>query len=113
MNSESLLKTITEHHLSVRRIPLQIISVHEGHHRDRHPNAEIILREVKRKIAGVWKTEQAEFIRVIKVPDNAGWWMCQSLSNHSSSQVAWSKKHNHLAPTLEESVQLFLDSLNK
>lgn len=45
-----------------------------------------------------------------KVPEYAGWWMCQQVSN-TDTRTQWSYKHDNLAPTLEESVRLFLSKL--
>lgn len=45
-----------------------------------------------------------------KVPKNAGYWMCKQVK-HTSSTVRWNTKKDNLAPTLEESINLFLKNL--
>jgi len=113
MTNDELLETIAEHFLSVRRIPLQRISIYNKIHRDHYPNADIVHRDVKQKIDGVWTTVTKEFLKVTTVPKHAGWWMCQSLSKAASTIVYWDRRIHHLAPTLKESVQAYLDSLTK
>jgi len=110
MTDSELLETIAEHFLSVRRIPLRRISVYHGMHRARYPDAKIVLRDVKRKIDGAWKTVSEEYLKVTTIPKHAGWWMCQPLDNNTFSRVEWDRKIHHLAPTLKESVQAYLDS---
>lgn len=43
-------------------------------------------------------------------PTYAGYWMCKKV-NSTSSTVSWNIKTDNLAPTLEESVKLFLEKL--
>lgn len=50
--------------------------------------------------------------REITIPEHAGWWMCQSIEN-TSSMIGWNIKEHNLAPTLEESVGLYLSKLKQ
>jgi hypothetical protein len=111
MTDAELLEIIARHCLSIRRIPLQMINILEGRHRNEHPDGIIILRDIDRKIDGVWRKVPAEFIQLTRVPPHAGWWMCQSLSNSTGSIVSWSEKKHYLAPTLKESVQAFIKAI--
>jgi len=113
MNDREILDAIEEHFLSVRRIPLETVSVYEGHHRDRHPDGETILRDVKRKIDGKYTSVKAEYVRVVTVPKFAGWYMCQSLAGTTRSCIDWNRKEHNLAPSLSESIGLYLESLSR
>lgn len=53
-----------------------------------------------------------KFRREVRVPEHAGWWMCQQVGN-TSSTVRWDKSRHNLASTLEGSIMLFIDSLEK
>jgi hypothetical protein len=42
-----------------------------------------------------------------KIPQHPGYWMCKRVNN-TRSRVEWNDKTDNLAPTLEESINLYL-----
>lgn len=48
---------------------------------------------------------------VERIPPHAGHWMCQPSPDSMIATVTWSTSLNHPAPTLEGSVNLYLESL--
>ncbi len=127
MNPEELLSSIVSHGLSIRQIPLKVVSQHDM--RFHKEGNEIVEWDVPCDKPGApsyeWLRSQnsasfiyddatrkitRRFTRETTVPKHAGWWMCQTVGD-TSSRVEWRKDHAHLAPTLEESVRLFLSSI--
>lgn len=94
MNSIDTLAAIKRHGLAIRQIPETITSLF--HIRHAKPDSEIITRSGQK------------YVREVRTPGNAGFWMCQQVTN-TSSMVQWSVKRHHLAATLEESVALFIE----
>ena len=78
--------------LSVRQIPLEVIEIFDPRHGLR--GGELIQ----------WR--ERPMVKIVRIPEHAGWWMCQKVG-HTSSGVSWDKKRDNLAPTLEESVALY------
>ena len=78
--------------LSVRQIPLEDVSTFDPRH----------YQEGDERIT--WNGR--DMVRRVRIPEHAGWWMCQK-SRDTSSGVFWNKKLHNLAPTLEESVALY------
>ncbi len=56
----------------------------------------------------VWRIDGRE----VKAPEHAGWWMCKPVDN-TTCMVDWDAKKDNLAPTLEESVALYVSKLNQ
>lgn len=121
------LTAIIQHGLSVRQIPLQ--TVHRYAMRHHKPGHEIVRYELPNITPELFawhkkhhsdspdfelNEERQTVTRVstqeIKVPQYAGWWLCQKVS-HTSSRVEWNYKTDHLAPTLQESVALCVAGL--
>ena len=128
------LEAIIFHGLAVRQIPLITVSEYDFDHymKNTHRVKDFLFAGESIKM---WKPEidyfeknygpteaQAimknfymrfpegrKFMVLTQVPDNAGYWMCKQYPRTSSS-MEWKKAECHLAPTLEESVKLFLDS---
>lgn len=120
------LQVIKDHGLSIRQILLEVVSclswAPDSHLK---PGDEVVEREVTQNKAYLIRTMGKHpafridgdrlFKKVVlsrRVPDHAGWWMCQKVSN-TDSRVLWDHKTCHLAPTLEESVAKFLRACNK
>lgn len=117
------LSAIIKHGLSIRQIPLEVVSLLTFSSGLNTPeNPEIVEYEVTDKGIKKYLLEKKQndpnwrfdgekifrrFIRIVKIPKNAGFWMCKKVSN-TSSRVEWSSKTDNLAPTLEESVKKFL-----
>lgn len=91
----NIIETIEKYNLSIRRIPDKVVSVYEISHI--LPGDEIIGHNGR------------QFARRTKIPKNAGKYMCQSVKN-TSSMVQWNTKTDNLAPSLEESIALFLQN---
>ncbi len=126
------LDTIIKYGLTVRQIPKEKIGTFEMRHHK--PGNEIV--RVKVDLANIGysfelycKTwilpgslnfeidhEKKEITRLytreVKPMEKGGWWMCKQDSGTSSS-ITWSKKTDNLAPTLQESVALFLEGMEK
>jgi len=47
------------------------------------------------------------YLRFVTIPENAGYWMSQE-SRGTSSTMTWNTTKHNLAPTLEESVELYV-----
>lgn len=122
-----ILSAIIEHGLSIRQVPLEVVSLYTFSSGLTFENPEIVEHEVTDKSLKKHLTEKKQndpnwrfdgekvfrrFIRVVKIPNNAGHWMCKQVSN-TSSRVEWSSKTDNLAPTLEKSVEKFLAAINK
>ena len=120
------LAAIIEHGLSVRQIPKLVVGLHTLAHlkpgdtivecelkedyqyaRVKHDSLKYPGNEIHFRIDEETKRVFRRFAQHEETPPDAGYWMCQQVPT-TSSQVTWSKKTCHLAPTLEESVQLFL-----
>lgn len=114
-----ILDTIKKHGLAIRQIPNSVTSICSMFHFK--PGNEVIERECKTISPKTLKTMKGpkenyvvrdrkvflKQVKTVRIPEHAGWWMCQPSANTSAS-MEWSKKAHHLAPTLEESVALFL-----
>lgn len=110
-----ILEMIDKHNLSIRKIPLQTVELYELQH---YKEGDEIVTLTKEEQEKRWRKESAErfikrfpegrkFCRRIKIPDHAGWYMCKQV-NSTDTTVRWNIKTDYLAPTLEESINLFL-----
>lgn len=106
MNAEQPRDALVTHGLMIRQIPEKVVSTLDVRHRDSYPDAKVVERP--NRFGGTYRCLVHE-----RVPENAGWWMCQRSPSHTGAGTQWSAKDHNVAPTLEESVQLFLDSLEK
>mgnify|MGYP006392651267 CR=1 FL=1 len=98
-----ILKAIEEHGLSLRKIPEVTTHLYTKSSLER---SNLLLDDDV-----VFEGPNGrEVVKRFKVPEHAGWWMCQQVLDTDSS-VVWSKKRHHLKPTLEESVLDFLNSV--
>lgn len=115
------LEAIIKHGLSVRQIPMQVVSLMEMRH---HNEGEEIVEEEMTKYGFAWYKKNAidstnwrfdeaaqrvwrRFARKVRVPTDAGCWMCRTTPG-TGSMIEWNTKRHNLAPTLQESVALFL-----
>jgi len=118
------LALIKKYGLSVRQIPLQVVSLMEMH---RHvPGNEVVEREVTGRTPAQVRKHLVNsdnfrfddknnkvfcrYTRSVRTPEHAGWWMCQQ-SRGTGSTVSWGAKTDNLASTLEESVSLCVKQL--
>lgn len=121
------LTVIVEYGLSVRRIPPTVTHTREMHyHREGNTIVEVDVTdrfgfEAARRLArdgSNWRFDEdhkrayRRYTQWVTVPEHAGYWMCQQVSD-TSSTVMWNTRKHHLAPTLSESVKLFLDSVRE
>jgi hypothetical protein len=86
---------IAEYSLSVRHIPRQLIEVNEIRHR--RDGDEVFAAPNGR-----------QFVKRVVIPKHAGMFMVKAVSN-TFSTVRWDARKDNLAPTLEESIRLFLN----
>lgn len=90
-----VLQVIEDYGLSIRHIPhktvdlYNIISFRDGDERFYHEGYK---REMCRRTV---------------IHKHAGYWMCQQIK-HTMSRIEWRSDTHNLAPTLEESLALFL-----
>lgn len=123
------LEAIEMYGLATRQIPKQIASLYAMRHHK--PGNEIVERlctslnfgPFNKKYgndpayAGCYRYDHENkkiyslFSQEITIPEHAGWWMVQP-SHGTSSRMEWNKKRDFLAPTLAESVTLFLASIS-
>lgn len=90
-----VLQVIEDYGLSIRHIPHKIVDLHNiRHFRDGD----------ERFYSEVYK---GEMCRRTTIHRYAGYWMCRQVIS-TSATVTWSAEHHFLAPTLEESLALFL-----
>lgn len=101
MNNDDLINTIVEYGLSIRQIPYSVSSCYEIRH---FKEGDKIIERTVRTQDGFVKRQYC--VRT-NIPKNAGYWMCRQVKS-TNSQVQWDSRIDNLAPTLEESVQLFL-----
>jgi len=123
------LTAIEVHGLAIRQIPREIVSCYSiTKHK---PENEIVETECTALNFGPWVENHKDDVELMqhyridyenrkiyrlltletKTPENAGFWMVQP-SRDTSSMMRWDKKQHFLAPTLAESVQLYLASLD-
>lgn len=95
MNTLDLIK---KYGLSIRQVPTEVVSIHNPHNGIQEDDEEIF-----------WNNRK--MLRRTKTPQHAGYWMCQVVAN-TDSRVQWSYQTCNLAPTLEESVAKFVESLS-
>lgn len=101
-NAMDTLSAIKHYGLHIRKMPEIKVSVYSASSFDRFKAAGESVEMIK------WNGR--DMCRVTHVPDHAGWWMCKR-DNSTSSRIEWSIKTDNAAPTLEESVSLFLKSI--
>jgi hypothetical protein len=96
----NIFEEITKHNLSVRRIPDGVVEVNEIRHRRDGD-------EVFTSLPSPHFPNGRQFVRRVRIPKHAGWFMVKPV-NDTGSIVRWNAKEDNLAPTLEESIALFL-----
>lgn len=122
------LEAIERCGLATRQIPREVISLYAMRHH--LPGNKVVEEETKSLNFGPWLAKHggdAEFMRnyridhetkkifrlytqSVRVPEFAGYWMVQP-SSSMGSRMDWNLKEHFLAPTLAESVSLFLASI--
>jgi hypothetical protein len=124
MNTLDLIKS---HGLVLRQIPLSVSRLSEmRHHKEGNEIIKTVLKDMTPSRYAYHKKHHSAsadfelddtrqqvtrlYSRSVRIPGNAGHWMCKQVSG-TSSMVRWDSKTDNLAPTLEESVALFVASL--
>ena len=126
---KNTLEIILKYGLSIRQIPPTITSLyHYSKKSHKREGGEIVVSEFnkdnrfdyeylkeanKNSESFIYddKTKRVyrKCIRTTRTPKYAGYWMCKQVKS-SGEIVRWSTKADNLAPTLEESVRMFLSS---
>lgn len=115
---ENLIEIIQKHSLTVRCLPYEVISYYSYRKGDEERvtkpsyDSEGKIRDVKKSVvfSEVW---QRKMIKEERNVDRGGWWYVKETKN-TNSTVRFSRKHDKFfAPTLEEAIKLYLDSLTK
>lgn len=88
--------------ISIRQIPLKVTETYDIRH---YKEGDETFKEVFNRGN---TTVEREFCRRYRIPDNAGYWMCQ-ISKQTMSTVRWNSNEHNLAPTLEESLELLIN----
>lgn len=122
------LEIIKKYGLSIRQIPKEVVSLYSMLHRKE--GNEIVYHDIdmsnrkyelyKKKLINrqdfIFDDErqraQRMFTKEVRIPKNPGFWMCKQV-NSTNGSVTWNKKEDNLAPTLEDSVKLFLSKTAK
>lgn len=128
MTDQETFDAIIKYGLSIRQIPKEI---HSHFTMERYNPLEHTVVEQEVTLPNVykyWKNQDPDHcakhvrfddVRQIiyrkyacetKIPQYAGYWMCKQV-NDTSSKVQWIMQNSNLAPTLNESVELFLKQL--
>lgn len=112
---------IVKHGLMVRQVPFEVVNLYSAHHLSRggvlveqklpddSPYRAYILAHLGEdyRLDEVTGALYRRYAREVVIPKHPGWWMCKTIKG-TGSMVQWSSKTDCLAPTLEESVQLWL-----
>lgn len=97
----NILELIQQHSLIVRCLPHVVVShwrLREGETPDLKENQTIVTRDGR------------EYLREEKAVEKGGWWIIQRAA-HTGATINFSLKKDYVAPTIEEAMQMFLDSL--
>jgi hypothetical protein len=124
-----ILSAILEHGLSIRQIPASVREVWGYNEKLIKPEYKIEWLVVDSKLTAeqfqtridrgfltrdVFKYEDnklwRKYMTNVRIPQNAGYWMCKKVT-HTSSTVQWDMKTDNLAPTLGLSIKAYLNSI--
>ena len=125
-----ILEMIDKHNLSIRRIPDSVTKMWttspNGDVR-KSSNPNVTITAVRMSITDFhgdnptlyqvknWNKNYPDgykvFSKEVTIPKHAGWYMCKSVNN-SDSTVRWMMEKDNLAPTLRESIELFLSNID-
>lgn len=94
------LDLIIKHGIAVRQIPLIVIETWSKGYTTNRENSKSYPVVVNGR----------EFVRVERIPENAGCWMSQ-VCKGTSANMLWDTKRDNLALTLEDSVSLLVAEL--
>ena len=118
---KTLIDIIQENSLTVRCLPFEVVthwSYREGdEERLKMPTylSDGSKYPHKREIITGFGThpKDKKFIRETRIVENGGWWYVKETKD-TSSTVTFNRKYDlFFAPTLEEAIQLYLNSKNK
>ncbi len=98
LSDKDILDCIDKNNLSVRRIPNRIVNLWTF--TKRYEGDVFVFRNNR------------EFREEVKIPERGGWYMVQEV-NDTNSMVRWNYKRDNLAPTLSESIELYLKNKEK
>ena len=116
MTPQEVINVISEHFLCVRRLPFEVISLCSYREGDEERVGKPIYLEggktlnAKRSIVFNEKWNR-KMIKEERVVENGGWWYVKP-ATHTDSTVRFNREDDKFfASTLEEAVQLYLNSL--
>lgn len=104
---ENIIDIIHKHSLTVRCLPYVVIS-----HWTYREGDENRLKE-NQAVVELPKWNNRKFIREERTVENGGWWYVKQTAN-TMSTVTFSRKTDiFFAPTLEDAINMFLDSIKE
>ena len=108
---ENIIEIIKEHSLTVRCLPHEVVSYwtyHEGDENRKYVDSNG--NPIKDTHELVIRGDGKKLLKITKQVKNGGWWYVKE-TKHTDSTVQFSRKYDKFfAPTLEEAIQLYLDS---
>ena len=110
---ESIIDIIQKHSLTVRCLPHKVIShwtYKEGDENIKWVDSDGNPTKSKRSV--VIREDGRKLLREERDVEKGGWWYVKETKN-TSSTVTFSRKYDKFfAPTLEEAIKLYLDSIS-
>lgn len=113
MQTINIIEVIKEHSLTVRCLPHKKISYwtyHEGDENRKWVDSKGNPSKSKKSL--VIREDGKKLLKEERDIEHGGWWYVKQTKN-TDSTVTFSRKYDKFfAPTIEEAVKLYLDSLN-
>ena len=98
-----VIEIIQKHSLTVRCLPYEVVS------HWRYREGETI--KDGRTLVELPKWGVGKFVKEVRVVEKGGWWYVKETKN-TGSNVTFNRKYDKFfAPTLEQALQMYLDSL--
>lgn len=123
MTIEEVYNVISEHFLVARRLPFEVISVWSYRDKDEEKLGGFngkpiyleggkILNATREIITGYGNfPPDRKFIKETKIVEKGGWWYVKQVKDTGSTVIFNREYDKFFAPTLEEAVTLYLNSL--
>lgn len=111
MNTEQILQIIADNFLCVRRLPFNVVSYwtyKEGDENKKYVDAKGT--PIKSTKTVVTREDGKKLLRDERVVEKGGWWYVKPVGNTDSTVTFNRKIDKFFAPTLEESIQLYINS---
>jgi hypothetical protein len=112
MTSDNIIDIIQKHSLTIRCLPYKVIhhwSYREGDENKKYVDCKGNPSKSRRSL--VISEDGRKLLREERDVENGGWWFVHETKN-TNATVMFSKKYDKFfAPTLEEALQLYLDSI--